>query len=156
MRHDIVLHVIHVSGKRMIEQGTDGLSRGDHSQGVMRGMPMTACVPLHLNAFERDPRLKTFIEFVTQDMNPTFLTPEGWFDEGHGTGTFVWAPPPAAADVVVEQLGKCRTKRPHSMHLIVVPRIMTGYWRRLIGRGSEFYFKIDWEDVWPLKTHFAP
>eukprot|EP00978_Attheya_sp_CCMP212_P023422 scaffold71692_cov50-Attheya_sp.AAC.1 len=102
----------------MIEQGTDGLSRGDHSQGVMRGIPMTAYVPLHLNAFERDPRLKTFIEFVTQDMNPTFLTPEGWFDEGHGTGTFVCPPPPAAADVVVEQLGKCRTKRPHSMHLI--------------------------------------
>eukprot|EP00978_Attheya_sp_CCMP212_P029663 scaffold106064_cov25-Attheya_sp.AAC.1 len=63
MRHDIVLHVIHVSGKRMIEQGTDGLSRGGHSQGVMRGMPMTAYVPLHLNAFERDPRFKTFIEF---------------------------------------------------------------------------------------------
>eukprot|EP00978_Attheya_sp_CCMP212_P043723 scaffold290114_cov35-Attheya_sp.AAC.1 len=42
MRHDIVLHVIHFSGKRMLEQGTDGLSRGDHSQGVMRGMPMTS------------------------------------------------------------------------------------------------------------------
>ncbi len=26
VEHDIILHVIHVSGKRMIAQGTDGLS----------------------------------------------------------------------------------------------------------------------------------
>jgi hypothetical protein len=23
-----------------------------------------------------------------------FLSPEGWFDEGHGRGNFVWTPPP--------------------------------------------------------------
>jgi hypothetical protein len=34
--HDIILHVIHISGKRMKAQGTEGLSRADHSQGVMQ------------------------------------------------------------------------------------------------------------------------
>ena len=34
------LHVIHVSGKRMIAQGTDGLSRGEHTEGVMQGRAM--------------------------------------------------------------------------------------------------------------------
>ncbi len=33
----LILHVIHVSGKRMIAQGTDGLSCGDHTEGVMQG-----------------------------------------------------------------------------------------------------------------------
>ena len=31
MRTGMILHVIHVSGKRMIASGVDGLSRGDHS-----------------------------------------------------------------------------------------------------------------------------
>jgi hypothetical protein len=42
MTHGIKLHVIHVSGKRMISQGTDGLCwRADHSTGVMTGRDIT-------------------------------------------------------------------------------------------------------------------
>jgi hypothetical protein len=37
MARDLILHVIHVSGRRMIAQGTDGLSCADHSEGVMKG-----------------------------------------------------------------------------------------------------------------------
>jgi hypothetical protein len=88
----------------------------------------------------------------------TFLLPEGWFTDGHKSGTYVWTPTPAAADVVVvvEQLGQARQKRPESMHLVVVPRVMTGRWRRHMTRGSGFYFKVDWPEVWPLKGHFEP
>jgi hypothetical protein len=155
-KHDIILHVIHVSGKRMIAQGTDGLSRGDHSQGVMQGKPMIAYVPLHLNPFDRSPKLKEFVEDMCGDLNPHFLTPTEWFTKGHSVGTFVWCPPPAAAEVVVEQLGFARLKRPESMHIVVVPRLMTGRWRRHMGRGTDFYFKVDWSDVWSLKEHFEP
>jgi hypothetical protein len=35
---DVILHVIHISGKRMIAQGTDGLSQADHLQGVTQGI----------------------------------------------------------------------------------------------------------------------
>ena len=31
------IHVVHVSGKRMIAEGCDGLSRADHGEGVMLG-----------------------------------------------------------------------------------------------------------------------
>jgi len=41
MEEDLVIHVIHVSGSRMINQGTDGLSRADQSTGVMQGLPMS-------------------------------------------------------------------------------------------------------------------
>jgi len=36
----MVIHVIHVSGKRMIAQGTDGVSRGFLMEGVMAGDDM--------------------------------------------------------------------------------------------------------------------
>jgi hypothetical protein len=57
---------------------------------------------------------------------------------------------------VVEQLGRARLKRPESMHIVVVPRVMTGRWRRHMTRGSDFYFKMDWEGVWPLSEQFEP
>ena len=114
LRHDIILHVIHISGKRMIAQGADGLSRADHSQGVMQGKPIRDFVPLHLDPLTREAGLKTWIRRITRGLDPTFLDPEGWYTTGHGRGTYVWTPSPAAAEVVVEQLGRARLKRPES------------------------------------------
>ena len=57
-KHGVKIHFIHVAGTRMIEQGTDGLSRGDLSEGVMRGQRMLGFVPLHLTVIERSPKLK--------------------------------------------------------------------------------------------------
>jgi hypothetical protein len=155
-KHDMILHVIHVSGKRMIAQGTDGISWGDHSAGVMRGIPMTAYVPLHQDAFAREPKLVEFIREISSPLAPKFLEPEGWFEEGHKSGNFIWSPAPAAAKVVVEQLGRARLKRPQSLHIIVVPRLMTGRWQRHLSRGTDFYLKIDWDNLWPLATHHEP
>ena len=154
--HDFILHVIHVSGKRMIKQGTDGLSRGDHSEGVMTGQPMITFVPLHLSALTRSSCLKTWVSKATKDMYFKWLDPRGWFTEVNKSGNFIWAPPPAAGDVVVDLLGKARLKRPNSMHLVVIPRLMTGRWRRHLTRGTDVYFKVDWEEEWDLDTHFEP
>jgi hypothetical protein len=153
---DMILHVVHVSGRRMIAQGTDGLSRADHSQGVMQGQPILDFVPLHLDPLQREPQLLSWLRKVTDGLHPTFLTPDDWFTRGHGVGTFIWCCAPASAEVVVEQLGRARLKRPESMHLIMVPRIMTGRWRRHLTRGSEIYVKIDWPEIWPLDRHFEP
>ena len=49
-QYGILIHVVHVSGKRMIAQGTDGLSRGQLGEGVMEGLDMLDFVPLHLSA----------------------------------------------------------------------------------------------------------
>ena len=140
----------------MIKQGTDGLSRADHTQGVMLGQPICAFVPLHLGPLDREPRLEGWLRSIMEDLNPTLLTPEGWYSRAHTKGTFIWAPPPAAAEVVVEQLGRARLKRPESMHIVVVPRVMTGRWRRHLSRGSEFYFRIDRPEVWDTRLHFEP
>jgi hypothetical protein len=156
MEHDMIIHVLHVSGKRMIAQGADGLSRADHSGGVMQGKPMMDYMPLHENPLEREKKLKPWLESVTKGLDAEFLSPEGWFDEGHGYGTYIWTPAPAVAEVVVEQLGRARLRRPESMHIVVVPRAMTGRWRRHMTRGTDFYFKMDWEGVWPLSEQYEP
>jgi hypothetical protein len=156
MEHGLSLHSIHVSGKIMIAQGTDGLSRADHSTGVMTGRDITNWVPLNKGALEREAKLVTWLDQVTRGMGFHTLTPYGWFTAGHDYGNSIWAPPPAAADVVVEQMGKAIMKRPESMHIIVVPRLMTGRWRRNLGRRTDGYFKLDCPFVWDLRTHFEP
>ena len=49
---DIIVHFVLISGKRMIRQGTDGLSRGDFSSGVMAGEKFLKFLPLHQSALE--------------------------------------------------------------------------------------------------------
>jgi hypothetical protein len=156
MEADLILHIIHVSGRRMIVQGTDGLSRADHSRGVMSGRPMLEFVPLHLSALDRKPDLKGWTNSVICGLDPVFLSPKGWFDEGHGRGNFVWTPPPAAAEVVVEQLGLVRLKRPESIHVIPVPRLMTGRWRKLLIRGTDASWMLKTNEVWPLSNFYEP
>jgi hypothetical protein len=65
------LRVIHVAGTRMIEQGTNGGSCGDLTQGVIAGEPMLQYVPLHRTALERSPRLEDWVR--------------SWWDDERGT-----------------------------------------------------------------------
>ena len=83
---DLILRVIHISGKRMIAQGTDGLSRADLSEGVMQGKPIENFIPLHLDALEREAGLRPWLERITAGLKPVFLTPEGWYTTGHQQG----------------------------------------------------------------------
>ena len=155
-KNDFILHVIHVSGKRMIEQGTDGLSRGDHSQGVMTGQPMINFVPLNKTAFQWSDALRRWICDAWQGSGYKILSPEDWFCKGQGSGNCIWIPPPAAGEVVVDCLGKARLKRSSGMHVIIIPRLMTGRWRRHLTRGTDTYFKVDWGDEWNMNTQFEP
>jgi hypothetical protein len=140
----LLLHVIHVSGKRMIAQGTDGLSRADFSEGIMAGKKMTNFCPLHLSCEARAPGIKDILlNVMMSEGHPALaLEPGGWYGDGHQPGSFLWTPAPALADVVVEQLGKARHKRPDCMHVVAVPRLMTGRWRRNLMRECDFYFRV--------------
>ena len=86
MRHGFNLHVVHVAGTRMIEQGTDGLSRGSLLEGVMTGRDMISFIDLAHTAFQRHPPV---VEFVRSWVMPTYksmrvLSENEWFNEGHG------------------------------------------------------------------------
>jgi len=156
MTTGMLLHITHVSGKRMIAQGTDGLSRGDHSTGAMTGQSLATFVPLHLGAFERSPALLDWTQELLVDCDPTFLSPEGWHDQTDRHGTFVWSPPPAAADLVVERFCVARHKRPNTLHVLLIPRLMTARWRKQLAKHTDFYCRTSWGPIWDLTTQFEP
>eukprot|EP00980_Cylindrotheca_fusiformis_P021935 scaffold8770_cov167-Cylindrotheca_fusiformis.AAC.2 len=167
MEFGFVALVCHCSGKRMIAQGTDGLSRGGLNEGVMGGKSMLTFVPLHLSAFQRTPLLEPWVRSWT-GRAAVFLSHEDWFLRGHdivnGTDSFlptedgsnqvpfwkpviehgvlVWSPPPAAADVALEELRKARIKRQLSLHVILIPRLCTPAWLRQLFKASDIILEI--------------
>ena len=174
MKYLCKIEMIHVAGTRMIEQGTDGLSRGDMYEGVMAGDSMLTHVPLHLSALERSPKLDKWIAswaLSGSDHKLEVLTPSGWFERGHDfwgsrfnidgywmpgykPGVFLWTPPPGAARIAIEQLRQARLKRQKSMHIFVVPRLMATEWRRQVLKGSDFRFELPvGHPLWPADMH---
>jgi hypothetical protein len=71
MDYNLILHVAHVSGKRMIWQGSDGLSCVDHSQGIMMGATMESFILLHLSAISRgEDCLCQWLSNITRGLIP--------------------------------------------------------------------------------------
>ena len=173
MTAGIKLHFIHVAGTRMITQGSDGLSRGNLSEGVMRGEEMTSFIPLHLSALERSELLKVWITswFSFNDRPLEFLEPIDWYERGHDikgstrncdgqwlpeyvAGCYIWSPPPAAASIVLEELRKARQKRQDSAHLFICPRLMYPYWQRHIFRAADLIIEIPaGQSYWSSEMH---
>jgi hypothetical protein len=125
-----ILHLIHVAGQRMIAQGTDGLSRGSTYQGVMAGTPFLKYVSLHQDALSRQgPTLEDWVlSWFSGTSSPLFLSQEDWFTRGQKHSSCIWTPPPAAADVALEQMACSIHKRPKHIHLILIPRLFTSRW----------------------------
>ena len=163
--------VSHVSGERMKKQGTDGLSRGSMSEGVAAGQSMLGFCPWHISALERNSQLKDWIvSWAGKDAE--FLSPEQWFHRGHdlikGTklngfywpgvkpGTFVWSPPPGAADVAVEELRKARLKRQQSVHVMVIPKLMTTMWQKQFYKAMDAVIEISPDNLFWSKSELEP
>jgi hypothetical protein len=160
LQSNLLLSVYHVSGQRMVAQGTDGLSRGDLNEGVMAGHPFLSFIPLHLDAIARQPAILDWLRHWVQvpDLSP--LSPEEWFNRGHGyvhgslnkrglwfpieTGEpwVLWSPPPAAADTAIDELLLSRHKRTHINHLFIVPRLATQSWRKKLFKVCDHVFEI--------------
>ena len=66
------------------------------------------------------------------------------------------APPPATADVVVEQPSLAKHKQGQAGHVVVVPRLCTSLWQKHLTRATNFYFKLECSPVWDLGVHFEP
>ena len=156
----------------MIAQGVDGVSRGSTTEGVMGGAEMLSFIPLHVSALEQtDTPCKWLTSWVGN--NAEILTPNDWFERGHdisdfainadgfscptfSPGVFIWAPPPAAADVALEELRKARVKRQCSMHVFVCPRIFTPQWLRQLHKAADLVFSIpSGTPMWP-SSMFEP
>jgi hypothetical protein len=136
--------VTHVSGEQMKAQGTNGVSQGQLKEGVSTGADMLSVIPFQLSAIQRSTAVEDWIHWWL-GKEAELLSPEGWFERGHGIlggktgskgfwrhkfkpGKFIRAPPPAAADVALEELHKARIKRQDSMHVFVCPHLLKPEW----------------------------
>jgi hypothetical protein len=172
MHHGARIIVTHVSGERMKHQGTDGISRGQPKEGVAMGHNMLSYIPFDESALDRSPKLKGWLEsWIPGDVE--FLDPTGWFVRGHDiiggatndsgfyipqtkSGNYVWTPPPAAAEVALEQLRQARIKRQASLHVFVCPRLMTCEWIKQLWKASDLVFEVPIKcDWWPFEM-FEP
>jgi hypothetical protein len=101
------------------------------------------------------------------------LKSEEWFGRGHGLQGgaknseglwipeeskerwYLWMPPPAIADVALDELLISRHKRPHLNHVFICPRLMTQLWRKKLHKveplllGLTFGFSL--RQPWQLK-----
>ena len=157
MKGKAFIHVVWVSGKRMIAQGTDGLSRGDLTTGVMRGMPMLEFVPLHKSVLDRrSGSILAFVNTISGGEEFTRLTPEDWLMTPHeADDTFLWTPAPSIADVAVFQMAEAVHVRPWNTHVMVLPNLMTARWRKMLGKTSDLMTTLPFDDeFWPRPEEF--
>jgi hypothetical protein len=88
--------LVHVAGRRMIWQGSDGLSRGDENAGVISGEEMMSLVPLHKAGVDRSENLLSWVWSwcgnETAREKVSLLQPEDWASPHVEGGTYVWSP----------------------------------------------------------------
>ena len=148
MKGSLIIHLIHISGKRMIESGVDGLSRGDITKGVMRGEDILTFVPLNLGADERSPAVIEWVQsWWTGELPLHHMSPDDWYDKALDKGNYLWTPPPAAADAAIEQL--CRNVHLHEggCHIVLIPRLMTAMWRKQLGKVSDIIVTMPFDNI---------
>ena len=172
MKYSGQLFVTHVSGTRMMAQGTDGVSRGAMHSGVAVGQEMLRYCPWAKSAFETSPLLLQWIKSWA-GKESELLEPEDWYTKGHDIvggkidregqwqpvikkGTYIWGPPPAAGDACLEELRKARMKRKESTHIVVIPKLATPLWLRQLNKAADFVFSIAATSdfpFWPSSSH---
>ncbi len=87
MRFKFILHMVHVAGTQMIQQGTLGLLQESFLEGVAVGQDVLAFVNLALSATLQHPPI---LEFIKSWLEPAssgaaqVLQESQWFVEGHG------------------------------------------------------------------------
>ena len=103
---------------------------------------MLTFIDLGRSAVERHPPLVDWVRSWSGRPSLSPLSPEEWFEEGHGivggsldrTGVwmpnygkggkmFLWSPPPAIAEVALEELFMARHKQTDTFHMLLIPRL---------------------------------
>ena len=159
LKANFKIHVVHVAGTRMIEQGTDGLSRGMVYEGLLGARyNFLNYLPLNKSSISRSPKVLDWIRSWAPFYSEV-LEPEGWFELGHdicswekseeeiwrpiiGGGCWIWDPPPVAAYKVAEQIRIARHKRQTSSHIFVCPRLLTSMWRAQLHKSADLVMEL--------------
>ena len=156
MNGEFTLHVYHVAGTRMIASGIDGLSRGDKSEGIARGVSVLNFIPIHQSPIERSIKV---LDWITSWWDNSLgelhrMTPEDWFGRVMEKGNFLWDVPPGGGEVAVEQLCAHTHGRPESHHIFLIPRLCTCHWRKQLLKVCDVVLTIQPKfPFWPSNMH---
>jgi hypothetical protein len=110
MESQFIIHSIWIAGKRMIAQGSNGLSRGDFSSGVMNGQHFLDQLPLDETALECQPELNNKLLACLLGNDWKFASTEDWFHQvfQYPKAKWIWNPPPYLAKTAIERM--CEVK----------------------------------------------
>ena len=159
MTYGMTIHVVHISGKRMVVQGTDGCLRGSLMERLMAGADMLTFVDLSQGGIDHHPPLLDWVHLWTGQPKLKALTPKGWFEEGHRISggvleghniwipshckrnqMFLWVPPLAVADAELEELLKSWKKQTDIFHVVVLLKLMAPKLQRFFNKVCDFTF----------------
>ena len=151
MRGELILHIIHITGTRMIEARIDDIYRGINLGVTMRGLKTFQFVPLDQEAVVRLAKLEPWIRTSWGD-SLSGLSTKYWFE--HKGDNLLWDPPLAASETALDILLESRLQKPYKSHLMVVPRIMIFYWRKQMGKEADLLFNVPiGMSCWELGKH---
>ncbi|KAL7580274.1 hypothetical protein ACA910_013007 [Epithemia clementina (nom. ined.)] len=136
---------------------------------------MLSFLPLHKSSLEMSESLLDWIcSWV--GTNTSHLTPNDLFEKGHDIkgwhppdqhypfhrpalierGSYIWAPPPAATDVALEELQKARHKSQSAMHVFVCQQLLTTRWFKQLHKACNIVLEIPaGPSFWKL-TYYEP
>jgi hypothetical protein len=151
-----ILHVLHISVKRMKASGVDGLSRGDLTEGMMAGEDPLLFIPLNRGADDLSGGLTSaWVRSWWTNGIPSQNDSCNWggfplvevdkdnmFELKNLHAARLWMLPPAAMEVALELLTEDQLAHPHWPHVFLVPHLMTHLWRRDLGKEADILFNI--------------
>ena len=137
IRGELILHVIHIAGTRIIEAGIYSISSGNNLGGMMRGLNLSQFFPLDQGAVVRLAKLEPWIRTWWGE-SLSSLSGKYWFE--HKGGNIMWDPPPAEAETALELFLESRIKLPYKSHVMVVPRLMIFPWINQMGKEANLLF----------------
>ena len=152
---DCALQVVHVPGRVMIGQGTDGLSRGVWGTELHPQVDQTALTASVFAPLRRDDCV---VEFLIR----RYALPTGWryqpWEQGHraseGLHQFsVWIPPPEGArQCIIWALESWCESPLDTSAMFIVPRTIPGAWQHL----SKYVVELETLDPQDLPLRHQP
>jgi hypothetical protein len=144
------------------------LSQGLLNERVIAGESILAFVQFLLSAVDRSPEIHNWVQsWAGEDV--LLLKTAGWFERGHDLvggntqtdrfwipefkhGCYLWAPPPAAVNMALEELQVPRLKRQESFHSFKCPHLMTPQWLKQLHKASGTVFTLPLgSSAWPVE-----
>ena len=112
---------------------------------------------MHRSEIEHSDGLLSWIKtWWLKDEQFIDLSPEGWYSQVFEQGNFLWTPPPAASDTVLEQLYRNFHLHYCNFYIFCIPRLMTSRWRKQLLKVCDLYVEMPFDETVWSRSNFEP